>query len=75
MSFRTHQAVTILGEPCWFPVVSLILLYRTKIVAFCLNGCAIYIRERGNVLSPMLLPGVYMDISFMAAGIDEVTSH
>lgn len=40
-SFRAHQAVTTLGELCCFPGVCLLLLYRTKIVAFCLNGCAI----------------------------------
>ncbi|KAK4814969.1 hypothetical protein QYF61_007874 [Mycteria americana] len=44
---------------------------RTKIGAFCLNGCATQ-GECGMRLSPVLLPRPYTNIDFMAAGKDEI---
>lgn len=44
-----------------------------------LPQCLCHLNQRegecGVRQSPMLLPGLYMDISFMAAGKDEVISH
>lgn len=46
MSLRAPWAVASTGDPCWFPVVFL-LLYKTKIIAFCLSVCAIHLGQGG----------------------------
>lgn len=71
MSFRGRWAVTNTGDPCWFsppPVQDQNrgILPRRLCHPRQTRG------ECGVRPSPVLLPGPYTDIGFMAAGKDEV---